>query len=181
MRKVIAAINTTLDGFCDHTLVSPDKEVHRHYQHLLENAGVILYGRITYELMKFWQPLAETPSGEKMMDDFAAAIDRVPKIVFSNTLKDTGWKSAELSGQPLPESVGELRRQPGKDVLIGCRSLMVQLAKLRLIDEYQICIHPVVVGKGLPLFDKLDGRTELKLLKSKTFSCGAVVHYYQPA
>ncbi|HEY0895162.1 MAG TPA: dihydrofolate reductase family protein [Sphingobacteriaceae bacterium] len=181
MRKIIAAINTTLDGFCDHTLVSPDEEVHRHYQKLLESAGVILYGRITYELMKFWQPLAQNPSGEKVMDDFAAVIDRIPKIVFSNTLKDTGWESAELSGKPLRESVEELRAQPGKDVCIGCRSLMVQLTNLRLIDEYQICIHPVVAGKGLPLFDKLNERTELKLLKSKPFSSGAVIHYYQPA
>jgi len=87
MRKVIAAINMTLDGFCDHTAISPDEEIHQHYADLLDSADVILYGRITYQLMQFWQPLITNPSGEKSMDDFALAIDKIPKIVFSHTLE----------------------------------------------------------------------------------------------
>lgn len=89
MRKLIAAINMTLDGFCDHTAVAPDEEIHQHYAELLDNGGAILYGRITYQLMQYWQPLIKNPSGEKSMDDFAVAIDKVPKIVFSRTLKNT--------------------------------------------------------------------------------------------
>jgi len=73
MRKVIAAINMTLDGFCDHTAGIPDEEIHQHYADLLNNGGVILYGRITYQLMQFWQTLIKNPSGEKKMDDFAIA------------------------------------------------------------------------------------------------------------
>ncbi len=88
MRKVIAAINMTLDGFCDHTVGIPDEEIHQYYADLLNNAGVVLYGRITYQLMQFWQTLLKIPSGEKSMDDFASAIDKVPKIVFSRTLKN---------------------------------------------------------------------------------------------
>jgi dihydrofolate reductase len=86
MRKLIAAINMTLDGFCDHTVIIPDEEIHQHYADLLGNADGVLYGRITYQLMQFWQNLIKNPSGEKSMDDFAMAIDRVPKIVFSHTL-----------------------------------------------------------------------------------------------
>jgi dihydrofolate reductase len=98
MKKVIAAINMTLDGFCDHTAIIPDEEIHQHYADLLRNAGSILYGRITYQLMEFWRDLVKNPSGEKAMDDFAIVMDKIPKIVFSNTLKSVdptgiGWQS----------------------------------------------------------------------------------------
>ena len=180
MRKVIAAINMTLDGFCDHTAGIPDEEIHQHYTDMLNNGGVILYGRITYQLMQFWQTLIKNPSGEKTMDDFAVAIDKIPKIVFSNTLKSTEWDSAELSNQPVEEQVLELKKQSGKDILVGSRSLIIQLMKLNLIDEFQLCIYPVIAGTGLPLFENIKDRTVLKLIKTKTFSGGAVTLYYEP-
>lgn len=180
MPKIIAAINLTLDGFCDHTAGIPDEEIHHHYAELLDSAEVILYGRITYQLMQFWQTLLEKPSGEKSMDDFAVAIDRVPKVVFSHTLKDTEWDSAKLADKPLEETVLELKQKPGKDIFIGSRSLIASLANLNLIDEYQLCYHPVIIGKGLPLFDTIDERKILKLTNTKTFSSGAIILYYQP-
>jgi dihydrofolate reductase len=180
MRKIIAAINMTIDGFCDHTAGIPDEEIHQHYADLLNNAGAILYGRITYQLMQFWQTLIKIPSGEKSMDDFAVAIDKVPKIVFSRTLKNTGWDSAKLSDQSLEEEALELKRQPGKDIFVGSRSLIIQLMKLNLIDEFQLCVHPVVAGSGLPLFENVNDRTVFKLIKTKTFSGGAVTLYYEP-
>jgi dihydrofolate reductase len=180
MRKVIAAINLTLDGFCDHTAVIPDEEIHQHYTDLLNNGGVILYGRITYQLMQFWQTLIKNPSGEKTMDDFAIAIDKIPKIVFSHTLKNTEWDSAKLSNQSIDEEVLELKQQAGKDIFVGSRSLIIQLMKLNLIDEYQLMVHPVVAGGGLPLFENINGRTILKLIKTETFSGGAVILYYEP-
>lgn len=180
MRKVIAAINTTVDGFCDHTAGLPDEEIHEHYTNLLKDAGVILYGRITYELMQSWQPMVQNPSGKKSMDDFAVAIDNLPKIVFSHGLKDTQWHNATLADRPLRETVTELKRQPGRDILVGSRSLIVQLTNLGLIDEYQLCIHPVIIGKGLPLFEHLHARTIFKLLKTKLFTSGAILLYYIP-
>lgn len=170
----------TIDGVCDHTAGIPDEEIHQHYADLLNNAGAILYGRITYQLMQFWQTLIKNPSGEKSMDDFAVAIDKVPKIVFSRTLKNTGWDSARLSDQSLEETVLELKRQPGKNIFVGSRSLIIQLMKLNLIDEYQLCVHPVVAGSGLPLFENVNDRTVFKLIKTKTFSGGAVTLYYEP-
>ena len=103
MRKLIAAINMTLDGFCDHTAVLPDEEIHQHYTELLSKADAILYGRITYQLMEFWRTLLENPSDEKSMDDFAIAIDKIPKIVFSHTLKNVEWKSANIANRDLKE------------------------------------------------------------------------------
>jgi dihydrofolate reductase len=180
MRKVIAAINMTLDGVCDHTVGVVDEELHQHYSKLINNAGVILYGRTTYQLMQFWQALLKNPSGEKSMDDFAISIDRIQKLVFSNTLKDTGWDSANLANKPLNEEILELKQQPGKDILVGSRSLIIQLLNSKLIDEFQLCIHPIIEGKGLPLFNQITNRTVFKLAKTKSLNSGAAVLYYEP-
>jgi dihydrofolate reductase len=179
MRKIVAAINLTLDGFCDHTGFQPDEEIHQHYTELLNNADTILYGRITYQLMQYWQPLVRKPSGEKSMDDFAMAIDKISKIVFSHTLKDPDWHSAKLADQPIEEVVADLKQKPGRDILVGSRSLIVTLSNLKLIDEYQLCVHPIIAGKGLPLFEKINDRTMLKLLKTKLFNSGAILLYYE--
>ena len=180
MSKIIAAINMTIDGFCDHTVIIPDEEIHDHYTTLLSNAGAILYGRITYQLMQYWQSLLKNPSGEKSMDDFAISIDKIQKLVFSSTLKDTGWKTAELAKKPLDKEVLELKQQAGKDILVGSRSLIIQLLNSKLIDEFQICIHPIIEGKGLLLFDQITDRIMLKLVKTKSLSSGATVFYYEP-
>jgi len=178
MRKVIAAFNMTLDGICDHTTGVADEGLHEHYSDLIDNAGVILYGRTTYQLMQFWQTLLQNPSGEKSMDEFAVSLDRIQKLVFSNTLKDTGWKTAELAKSPLDNEILELKHQAGKDILVGSRSLIIQLLNSKLIDEFQICIHPVIEGKGLLLFDQIKDRIMLKLIKTKSLSSGATIFYY---
>ncbi|HPE78267.1 MAG TPA: dihydrofolate reductase family protein [Draconibacterium sp.] len=181
MRKVIAAINMTLDGFCDHTAILPDDEIHQHYADLLRSAGIILYGRITYQLMEFWRTVLENPTGNQSTDDFAVVMDNTPKLVFSHTLKNVDWKSAKLADRSLEHEVLELKKQPGDDIFVGCRSLIIQLLKLNLVDEFQLCIHPVITGGGLPLFENLNDRTVLKLIKTKTFKGGAVTFYYEPA
>ena len=180
MRKVIAAKNMTLDGFCDHTAGIPDDELHQHYTELLNSAGTILYGRITYQLMEYWVPIVENPTGNKSMDEFAIAIDRVPKIVFSRTLQHLDWKTATLAKRDIQEEVLELKQQAGKDILVGSPGLIVTLTKLGLIDEYQLCVHPVIAGNGLPLFKSINDKIILKLLKTKTFASGAITLYYEP-
>lgn len=182
MKKVVAAFNMTLDGVCDHTAgLIADEGLHQHYSELIDSAGVILYGRTTYQLMQFWQTLVQNPSGEKSMDDFANSIDKIQKLVFSHTLKDTGWNSAELAKRSLGEEILELKQQAGKDILVGSRSLIIQLLNSKLIDEFQICIHPVIEGKGLPLFDQIKERIVLNLIKTKLLNSGAAVFYYEPA
>jgi dihydrofolate reductase len=180
MRKVIAAINMTLDGSYDHSAGIADDEIHQHYTDLLNNADSILYGRITYQLMEYWRTVLENPSNEKSMNDFAVAIDKIPKIVFSHTLENVDWESAKLANQAIEEVVLALKQQPGKDILVGSRSLIIQLMKLNLVDELQLCIHPVVAGVGMPLFEDIKDRTVLKLIKTKTFGGGAVTLYYGP-
>ena len=180
MRKVIAAINMTLDGVCNHTVGVVDEGLHKHYTDLIDNSGIILYGRTTYELMQFWKTLLDNPSGKKSMDDFAVSINKLPKLVFSNTLQNTNWDTAKLSDIPLKEKVLELKNQSGKDILAGSRSLIVQLLNSNLIDEFQICVHPIIEGKGLKLFDQISDRIMLKLYKTKTLNSGATIFYYEP-
>lgn len=179
MRKLIATMNMTLDGYCDHTAGIADEELHQHYTELLHNAGALLYGRITYQLMEdFWPSLVKNPSGDKSMDDFAVAIQNVPKMVFSGTLNHVEWENTNLAKSSLEEEVSALKQQAGADIFVGSPSLIASLTRLNLFDEYQICVHPVIVGSGLPLFKNISERSVLQLVKTKTFGSGAIILYY---
>ena len=183
MSKVIAAFNMTLDGYCDHTSGIPDEDIHKHYTELLGQGDAILYGRTTYELMEFWRTLLKNPSEDKSMNDFAAAIDKIPKIVFSRTIKNVEWESAALAKNDLKDEVLELKKSldaGSKDILVGCRSLIIQLLKLDLIDEFQLCVYPVVAGSGMQLFENFNHKAIFKLIKTKILSGGAVILYYEP-
>jgi dihydrofolate reductase len=180
MRKVLAAINTTVDGICDHTAVNPDEEVHQYYADLLAGADKILYGRITYELMQYWKQIVAEPTGEKATDEFAIMMDSVPKLVFSNTLTEPDWQTAELARRTLEEEIADLRQGSGKPVFLGSRSLILQGLKLGLIDELQLCIHPVIAGSGMLLFENISGRLALTLTGTRVFKSGAIVLFYQP-
>jgi dihydrofolate reductase len=181
MRKVIAAINMTLDGFCDHTAGIPDEEMHQHYNELLSNGGVLVYGRITYQLMEsYWPTLVENPTGNKPIDEFAVLIQNIPKIVFSRTLNKVVWNNAKLAKGEVREEILQLREQPGKDILVGSPGLIVTLLNLNLVDEFQLNVMPIIIGRGLPLFKNIQDRVNLKLLKTKTFSSGSILLYYEP-
>src|SRR6202790_1728040 len=118
MRKLIAAINMTLDGFCNHTAMIADEELHRHYNELLRNGDTLLYGRTTYQMMEsYWPSLVKSPSGNKPMDEFAVLIDNISKIVFSHTLKNVEWKNTKLKKEINKEEVLELNQQGGKNIL----------------------------------------------------------------
>ena len=113
------------------------------------------------------------------MDEFATALHHIQKVVFSRTLKSLNWESAVLASKSLEEEVLLLKHQPGKDVLIGSPSLINELTQLGLIDEYQLCIHPVIAPDGLLLFKNIPQQRVLKLTKTKTFKAGQVMHYYE--
>ena len=181
MRKLIAAINMTLDGFCDHTAGIADEELHQHYNDLLRNADTLLYGRITYQLMEsYWPSVVKNPTGNKPIDEFAVLIDNISKWVFSRTLRKVTWKNTALKNEVTKEEILELKRQEGKNILVGSPTLIITMAQLNLIDEYQLAIHPVILGHGLPLFKNIRDKINLTLLKTKTFGSGVVALYYEP-
>lgn len=133
MRKVIAAINMTLDGFCDHTSAIADDELHQHYTAMIRNAGAIIYGRVTYQLMEsYWPTVVKNPTGNKATDDFAVALENIPKIVFSHTLRSVGWKNVTLATKDVKEEVLELKQKPGKDIFVGSPSLIVALSLIHI-------------------------------------------------
>lgn len=181
MRKLIATMNMTLDGYCDHTAMIADDEIHEYYNELLSNAGALIYGRITYQLMEsYWPTVVKNPTGNKPTDEFAVTIDNVPKIVFSRTLENVDWKNTELKNEVIKEEILDLKQQAGKNIYVGSPGLIVTLMQLDLIDEYQLGVQPTIVGSGLPLFKNIRDRVDLKLLKTKTFGCGAIMLYYEP-
>jgi dihydrofolate reductase len=181
MSKLIAAINMTLDGFCNHTAMIANEEIHQHYNELLSNMGILIYGRITYQLMEsYWPSVVKSPTGNKEIDEFAVLIDNIPKIVFSRTLKSVNWKNTTLKKEIIKEEILELKQKADKDILVGSPGLIVALTQLNLIDEYQLDVQPTITGSGLPLFKAVKDRVNLKLLRTKVFSCGAIVLYYEP-
>jgi dihydrofolate reductase len=117
------------------------------------------------------------------MDEFAIAIDNISKIVYSRTLQHVDWKNTKLKKEIIEEEVLDLKQSSNggnKNILVGSPSLIVALTQLDLIDEYQLGVQPIVLGSGLPLFKNVKERINLKLLKTKTFGCGAVALYYEP-
>jgi len=171
----------TLDGFCDHTAMIADEEIHQHYNELLSNANTLIYGRITYQLMEgYWPTVVKNPTGNKPMDEFAVLIDNISKIVFSRTLQHVDWKNTELKKEIIKEEILELKEQTGKNIVVGSPGLIVAFTQLDLIDEYQLGLQPTVIGSGLSLFKNIRERIDLKLLKTKTFGCGALMLYYEP-
>jgi len=181
MRKLIAAMNMTLDGFCNHEGMIADEEIHQHYNELLSNADILIYGRITYQLMEsYWPSVVKNPTGNKPMDKFAVLIDNISKIVYSRTLQHVDWKNTTLKKKVIQEEILELKQQRSKNIVVGSPGLIIALTQLNLIDEYQLGVQPTVLGSGLPLFKNIRDRIDLKLLKTKTFGCGAVMLYYEP-
>ena len=118
-------MNMTLDGFCDHTAMSADDEIHQHYTELLSDADTLIYGRITFGLMEYWRTVVENPTGIKATDEFAVVIDNISKIVYSRTLESVDWKNTELKREVVKEEILELKQQEGKNILVGSPSLIL--------------------------------------------------------
>ncbi len=121
-------MNVTLDGYCDHTVMNADDEIHQHYTDLLREADTLIYGRKTFQLMEYWRSVVDNPTGIKATDDFAATIDGCTKIVYSRTLDSVDWKHTELKREIDKNEILELKERPGKAILVGSPSLIVALS-----------------------------------------------------
>ncbi len=186
MRKVIFGMNTTIDGFIEgpHRELDwaiADDDLHNFYARLLTNAGIILFGRITYELMvNYWPTAINDHSMSEGEVNFANAINPLPKIVFSNTLQHVGWNTTVLNSI-IPDEINKMKSQPGGDILLGGGATIAQaFFRSGLIDEIQLVVHPVVIGAGKALFRGLDAGMKLNYKWSQTFPSGAVALCYQP-
>ena len=184
MRPLRYCINVTLDGCCDHRAITPDEEMHRYHAENLAKADALLFGRVTYEMMEAaWRAPARTgvrPDWmEAWMESFARTIDAAKKYVVSSTLERVDW-NAELVRGDLGEAVQKLKQESGKGLFVGGVQLALALAELGLIDEYELVVHPRLVGHGPTLFAGLTKHLDLKLVNRQEFGSGAVAMRYEP-
>jgi len=173
----------TLDGFFE----GPDRELDWHNVNaefneyaldMLNSAGALLFGRITYELMAGYWP---SPAAGKNDQLIAAKMNTLPKVVFSRRLKKAGWNNTSLMIDGLENEVMRLKAQPGDNLLLlGSGSIVSQLAGLNLIDEYRLMVNPIVLGRGVTLFSGARERLRLKLIRTSIFRSGNVLLCYEP-
>ena len=179
MRNLIFAINTTLDGCCDHTKFNPDDETLEYFTHLTRDADTFVYGRKTYQLMvPYWPDVAKNPSEQTKADiEFAQAFDAINKIiVFSRSLDSPEGKKTRIVRTSLHHEILKLKQEQGGNILTGGVSIPSQLVELGLIDEYHFVVHPIVSGEGRRLFEGISLRESLKirLVESKSFKSGCI-------
>jgi len=182
MRNVIYAINITLDGCCDHTKQVADEELLEHYAHLLrDDAGLLVYGRKTYQLMvPYWPDAAKDPSSTKADVEFARAFVSSKKVVFSRSLDSAEDENTRIVRANLRDEILKLKQEPGKDILIGGVDIPSQLIELGLVDEYRFVVGPTLAGEGRRLLEgvNLPERLQLRLVESKIFKSGCVALRY---
>jgi len=181
MRKLIFAINTTLDGCVDHTSQSVDDEALAYFTQLTRDSGVQVFGRKTWQLMvPYWPEAATDPSSTKTERDFAVAFNSIEKVVFSRSLKSTEYHETRIVATDLRGEILNLKKKDGKNILVGGVDIPSQLIQLGLIDEYRFVVGPNVAGAGRRLFDRvnLPETLELDLVESKVFRSGRVALRY---
>ncbi len=181
MRKLIFAINTTLDGCVDHTKQFADDETHEYFTDLMLDVDLQVFGRITYQLMvPFWPEVAKNQSMTKTSNEFALKFDSLNKVVFSRSLDSAEDGNTRIVRTNLHDEILKLKQEGGKNILVGGVSIPSQLIELDLVDEYRFVVGPIVAGEGRRLLDgvSLPERLQLKLVESKIFKSGCVALRY---
>jgi dihydrofolate reductase len=184
MRKLIFAINTTLDGCCDHTKQLADEETHEYFTQLMREADLQVFGRKTYELMvPFWPEVAKSQSMTKASNEFALAFDAVKKVVFSRSLDGVEDPNTRIVRANLRDEIVKLKQGQGKNILVGGVSVASQVIELGLVDEYVFVVSPIIAGEGRRLMEGVSLREslQLRLVESNFFKSGCVaLRYVKP-
>jgi len=181
MRNVIFAINTTLDGCCDHTKQLADEETHEYFTHLMRDVDLLVFGRKTYQLMvPYWPDIAKSQSETKADIEFAQAFVSKKKVVFSRSLASAEDGNTRIVRTNLRDEILKLKQEQGKNILVGGVSVPSQLVELGLVDEYRFVVGPIIAGEGRRLMEdvSLRERLQLKLVESKIFKSGCVALRY---
>lgn len=183
MRKVSVFNFLTLNGYYKGPV--EDISWHRHEgeesrfsEESLRHGNILLFGRVTYEMMAAWWP---GPDAISSMPVVAKGMNEAEKIVFSRTLQRAEWSNTRVVKGDLVEEVLQMKQAPGKDMtILGSGTIITQLADAGLIDEYQVMIDPVAIGEGTPMFHQLKHKLDLKLTDTKVFKSGVVLLSYKP-
>jgi dihydrofolate reductase len=186
MRKLIVFNHVSLDGYFvdgagDMSWAKADQQDAEWNAFVAENAsggGVLVFGRITYELMASFWP---TPFAIEIMPAVAAGMNNMPKVVFSRTLDQASWNNTTLLKGDPATGMRKMKQEAGENMaILGSGSIVSQLAQEGLIDEYQVVVNPVVLGKGRTMFDGVKEKLSLKLTKTRAFGNGNVLLCYEP-
>ena len=182
MRKLIFFMATSLDGYYEgpgHSIDwhNVDEEVKEFANAQLDSVDVILFGRVSYEMMANYWPTEMALKNDPVT---AAAMNSKAKLVFSRTLSNVTWQNTQLVKDNIEQEVIKLKAQPGRDLIIGSSDLSVSLMAHGLIDEFRIMLNPVALGEGKSLFKGLQKRLNLELFNTRTFKSGNILLYYRP-
>jgi len=184
VQKLIVFNNVSLDGyFVDANgdmrwAHRPDPEWNEFAAGNASGGGTLLFGRVTYDLMASYWP---TPLAMKNDPAVAEGMNRSSKVVFSRTMEKASWNNTKLLKGDIVAEVRKMKEQPGTGMaILGSGIIVSQLAQEGLIDEFQIALIPVVLGKGRTMFEGVANRLALKLISSRAFGNGNVVLRYEP-
>ncbi|TCC98017.1 dihydrofolate reductase family protein [Pedobacter psychroterrae] len=186
MRNLIFFMHTSLDGFVaglngEMNWIKFDDELFDFVGTMTDKADTALYGRVTYEMMQsYWPTAAEQPNASKHDKEHSAWYSKVSKIVLSKTMNEKGLDNTTIISGQLADNINEIKNQDGKNILIfGSPRASHSLLGQGLIDEFWLFVNPVLLGQGIPLFKNVVETTQLKLIESKTFSCGVIALHYE--
>lgn len=188
MRKLIVFLHSTLDGFVegpkgamDIGWVAYNEELEKFADDVLSNTDTIVWGRKTYEMMyDYWPTVPSDENANEHELNHAQWIENVEKVVFSKALNHVEWSNSKLVKDHVEEEINKLKQQEGGDIVVlGSPRFAHYLMQLNLVDEYKITILPTLIGKGLPLFQNIHDKVDLKLIKSETFESDALGLNYQ--
>lgn len=187
MRKIIVTMWVSLDGYIagpngEMDWIMVNDEMGKYESNFIKAADTLILGRATYESFAgSWPHVPENPSADEGEKEYARLLNSMRKIVFSKTLDKVEWNNSTLMREVSAQEIKKLKQEPGKDIVIyGSASIIQTFTNLGLIDEYQLLVHPIVLGGGKPLFKNIMNKNKLKLINTRTFSTGVVGLYYQP-
>lgn len=181
MRKLVFAINITLDGCVDHTKQFVDEEQLEYFTRLTREGGLQVFGRKTYELMvPYWPEVLKDQSATKADREFARAFVSISKVVFSRSLDGVADKDTRIVRANLRDEILKLKQEQGANILVGGVDIPSQLMELGLVDEVLFVVGPIVAGAGRRLFDgvSLPEKLQLRLVESRIFKSGTIALHY---
>lgn len=179
-------MHTSLDGFVaglkgEMDWINVDEELFDFVTTMTDKADTALYGRVTYEMMQsYWPTAGEQPNASKHDKEHSAWYSKVSKIVLSKTISEKGLDNTIVISDQLAANINKIKKQEGRNILIfGSPTASHSLLSLGLIDEFWLFVNPIILGHGIPLFKQVKETTKLKLIETKTFSCGVIALHYE--